>query len=80
MSAVGRHGRPESPSGPPRFRLLAVRSGGGYGHLHAMRPHIGLWGGMRGRCCACLAPPSRSPAPLPPSADYTQSEEGEEEG
>jgi hypothetical protein len=40
-----------------------------------MHPHAGLWGVLRGRCCAYLAPPLRSPAPLPPSADYAQSDE-----
>jgi hypothetical protein len=43
------------------------------------RPHTGPWGVVRSRCCACLAPPLGSAAPLPPSAEHAQSDEGEEE-
>jgi hypothetical protein len=49
------------------------------GHPHALRPHTGLWGVVRGRCCVCLAPPLGSPAPLPPAADHPQSDSTEDE-
>jgi hypothetical protein len=40
---------------------------------------LGLWAVLSRCCCACLAPPLCSPAPLPPSAGYAQGDEGEEE-
>ena len=83
MTALGgsRRGGSSSPTAGSRADAPGMSRGGrslqwGLWHLHAIRPHTGLWVILK---CACLAPPLRLPAPLPPPADHAQSDEGKQE-
>jgi hypothetical protein len=70
------------PTRAPRTPRAGRSLRWGHGHPHTLRPHTGLRGVLRGRWrwCECWALPLESSAPLPPSADDAQSDEGEEEG
>lgn len=82
LAASGTGAPAEPPSGrrkmPPTSRSLR----GGHGLPHVIRSHTGLWGVLSGRWrrSTCLSPTSRSPAPLPPSADHAHSDDAEEKG